>query len=258
MCGRGVREVAAAYGQDKSERMKTAMSASGRNERKTIFVDLDDTLVDTFGLLITPLEIAAARAIAGALPGALGAAELATALLELRRRCPAELEPRLRLLVPGDPERALAVRRAIFADFAVDALTLDAEVAAALAALRQKHGLVLVSEGRSAIQERKIRHLGLATRFDDVLVLENTSEGAKEAAIRAYLEARGLAPDRAIVVGNRLDREIAAGRNLGAFTVWVRCGEGSEMTPAKEDERPHLVIGGITELPAALDRLPES
>src|ERR1700730_4266520 len=123
-----------------------------RRMRKTIFIDLDDTLVDTFNLLITPLERAAAREICQSEGSPFRAEQLAERLLELRKRSPGELEGKIRELLKADADRALAVGERIFSDFSVAPLTICDKIITTLKLLAQDYSLVLVTEGQPKIQ----------------------------------------------------------------------------------------------------------
>jgi len=131
-----------------------------REERKTIFIDLDDTIADTFGLLITPLERAAAEAICQIDDIPFSAERLTDILLELRKRTPAELRDKLAGLSTSDADRVLEARDQIFSDFSVSELTISTDVIEVIKSLTLNYKLVLVSEGREEIQKEKIRHLG--------------------------------------------------------------------------------------------------
>jgi putative hydrolase of the HAD superfamily len=226
-----------------------------RQEHKTIFIDLDDTIVDTFGLLITPLEQEAARAIC-ALDGIPFTAERLTAiLLELRKQTPAKLRERLRELSKFDADRVLQARDRIFHDFSIDALKISAAVVAMIESLALDFNVVLVTEGEPKIQEAKVRHLGIRNLFDDVLIVDDFGETFKEVAIKEYMSARSIIPTNAIILGNRLDREILAGNRLGIPTVWIRSGQGSEMKLDGTHGKPNVEIDDICELPSAIRSL---
>lgn len=51
-----------------------------------------------------------------------------------------------------------------------------------------------------------------------------------------------------MVIGNQLDKEIAAGQRVGAHTVWVRHGEGAALTPQETGIWPDDVVDDILAL----------
>ena len=62
-------------------------------------------------------------------------------------------------------------------------------------------------------------------------------------------------PQETLVIGDRLDREIAAARRLGCWAVRVAHGEGSYSRPTTPDEQPHYTVPGIEALMAVLEDL---
>jgi FMN phosphatase YigB (HAD superfamily) len=223
------------------------LGLAGTGPRAIIF-DLDDTLTDTFSLLIEPLEREAAVRMAEAGAGGWDAGELAAILLRLRREKPERLEEELAGLVSG---AAMEARRSVLAAVPAERLRLDPDVRALLMDLRRDSSLVLLTEGDPDLQNRKIDHLMLRDLFDEVIIVPSGTEPAKEEAIANLLVHRGLAPDSAVIVGNRLDREILAGERLRLTTVWLRRGEGSGHIPG-EAARPDYIIESLGELSAAL------
>jgi FMN phosphatase YigB (HAD superfamily) len=134
-----------------------------------LFFDLDDTLVDTFHLLIDPLERTAADAIAALLAGSVSRNDLHRELMRLHASDPAAIGNYLRDLSASRAADVLAVHAAIFRDFDVAPLKIDSAVVRMLDVLRKAHTLVLLTEGHSYLQDRKICHLGIAPCFDFVV-----------------------------------------------------------------------------------------
>jgi FMN phosphatase YigB (HAD superfamily) len=183
--------------------------------RGTIFLDLDDTLVNTFDLLIAPLERKAAAMICKDHEIPFTAEELTWILLGLRKRNPAGIKSELGRQLGFEATRILEVRDGILSDFSVEPLAISEEAIQILQTLARDYDLVLVTEGNVDIQQIKIDHLGIAKLFDSIVVLDPDTEANKELAISRYISARTISPAEALIVGNRLDREIAAGNRLG-------------------------------------------
>jgi FMN phosphatase YigB (HAD superfamily) len=231
------------------------MRAMTERRRTTIFIDLDDTLVDTFGLLITPLEQAAAEAICRTNQIPFTVEQLTEILLELRKRNPAGLRDELRELLNSDADWILWIRDQIFADFSIDRLKISKEVVAILKTLGSDYSLVLVTEGRAKTQQQKIHHLGIFELFDEILIIDPSNGATKESIIRDYMCSRDISAYEAVVVGNRLDREIIAGNRLGIPTIWFRSGEGSQMQRECVPVTPNANIDDFAELPTTIRRL---
>src|SRR5262249_29258114 len=136
---------------------------------KSIVFDLDDTLADTFGLLIVPLEVEAAKAIVAA-----GACEndsitIASNLLRLRRHSPGDLENELKR--SGYTKRALAARNKLLTSVPIDNFMLSPEVIQLLRQLRNHFELCLLTAGQHAFQTRKIKKLEIKRHFAEIMVV---------------------------------------------------------------------------------------
>jgi FMN phosphatase YigB (HAD superfamily) len=219
-------------------------------KRGTIFVDLDDTLVNTFDLLIAPLERRAAATICKNHEIPFTAEELTSILLELRRKNPARIKSALGRRLGSKAAPISEIRDRILSDFSVEPLAISEEAIQILKTLARDYDLVLVTEGNVDIQQRKVDHLAIAKLFDAIVILDPDTEANKELAISRYMSARKISPSEAVIVGNRLDREIAAGNRLGIQTIWLRSGEGSEMKC--DGVAPVAVIERLVELPSAI------
>lgn len=227
----------------------------GYKRPDTIFIDLDDTLIDTFGLLIAPLERDAAVEISRIEGISISPETLTGVLLRLRKKCPASLREKLRELSCSHADDVLAARDRIFDDFSVSPLTISPQVIAMLKNLAQQFRIVLVTEGRSRLQDAKLDHLGIRDLFDDIIIIDSGTESSKEASISKYMLLCDLKPERTLIVGNRLDREILAGNRLGVGTIWVRAGEGSEIDPQAIEAKADIEIWNLAELPEAINKL---
>jgi FMN phosphatase YigB (HAD superfamily) len=217
-----------------------------------LFFDLDDTLVDTFHLLIDPLERTAADAIAALLAGAVSRDDLHRELMRLHACDPTAIDGYLRGLSPPRATDVVAAHAAIFRDFDVTPLRIESAVTGMLAALGETHTLVLLTEGHPDLQARKVHHLGIASCFDFIDIVASNSEATKEAAIRDRIRNSGAEPAQTIVIGNRIDREIAAGQAIGTHTIWVRSGEGSGFATPERYARPTATVDGVLDVPQAL------
>jgi putative hydrolase of the HAD superfamily len=76
--------------------------------------------------------------------------------------------------------------------------------------------------------------------------------------VRLFLRAceqLGVAPDACIMVGDRVDNDIAPARLLGMRTVLFRTGRHATQQPRSWDELPDAEVHSVDELCAALDAL---
>lgn len=128
-----------------------------------------------------------------------------------------------------------------------DAFTPFGDVAAALDLL-EAAGLpmVVVTNGDSALQRRKVRALGLVDR---VGVVVSGDDGLPKPDPRIFaraLDAAGCRPgDRALHVGDSLPSDVAGALGARLVAVWLD-REGRGLRPG--DPRPHATIRSLAEL----------
>jgi FMN phosphatase YigB (HAD superfamily) len=215
---------------------------------RAIIFDLDDTLVNTFELLVTPLEEAAAgrmRQVDSALPAA---DELAALFLETRKNCPRRLEEAIRRRLPGIKDQALTERQKVFKSADPCRLSIDPTAKQLLRDLGDHYHLFLLTQGDPAFQNRKIDHLKIRHFFKDVVITSPDGGEGKGEAIQWLLAYHGYVPEAVVVVGNRLDIEIRVASRLGLRTVWLKNGEGCCLSPGETSANPHHTINNILHL----------
>jgi putative hydrolase of the HAD superfamily len=210
---------------------------SGRRVR-AVFLDLDDTLLDTAGLLLGPARLEAGAAmVAAGLPGTAAAA--AADLARLARARPGEDPFALLAAEKGaDPFRAgVAGWGAFFRRTVPERLPLVDGAAGALGALRGRGvRLYLVTFGDVPTQEAKVRATGVGALVDRVHCEPLGPSADKGRAFGRICAEEGLDPRECAAVGDRPDAEIAAGRALGMFTIRVRRGEHEAFDPRTPGE----------------------
>jgi putative hydrolase of the HAD superfamily len=98
----------------------------------------------------------------------------------------------------------------------------------ALAALRRRVPVALITDGEVAGQCRKLRALGLADAFDAVVMSDTWGRAFRKPHPRPFAAAlRELAvpADRAVVIGDRPDKDTAGAATVGIRAVRVLTGE---------------------------------
>ena len=221
------------------------------DQLSVIIFDLDDTLIDTYSILISPLEKKAARMMINAGCPLRDEKELASLLLEFRRTSPSIIEQRISEVIINIAPEILDARQSIFSrdslrNLNLQDLKMDPEVLNLIQGLKKHYMLYLVSEGILEFQKRKVEQLDLWNEFDNVFIVRNSSE--KESKIRLLIRELNLPAKEFLVVGNRLDREIRAGNRLGATTAWVRRGEGEEIDIREDTEKPDYILSSVLDL----------
>jgi len=216
---------------------------------RAVFLDLDDTLLDTAGLLLGPARLEAGAAMVAA--GLPGTAEEAAAGLERMAGERAGENPfeALAEAKGADPVRVgFAGWGAFFKRKVPERMPLLPGVEEALRALRAKGlRLFLVTFGDIATQETKVRATGIASLVDRVHYEPLGPSADKGRAFRAICEEEGLDPGACAVVGDRPDAEIAAGRRLGMFTVRVRRGEHRWLEPPVPEDGADATVPTFAE-----------
>ncbi|MCB1044514.1 MAG: HAD hydrolase-like protein [Acidobacteria bacterium] len=113
--------------------------------------------------------------------------------------------------------------------------------------------LFLVSAGSPDTQRQKIEILNISDEFDDIFLVDSARGESKFEVIQGIL-GLGFQAHTVLVVGDRIDREIAAGNRLGTWTCRLSHGEYSHLVPTHVHEVAHFTIDEIS----ALDSLLES
>lgn len=228
---------------------------------QAIAIDLDDTLIDTSGLLVPT----AARLACEAMKKAGLAcsfedcmrwrAELAPdhshkEIFHLIARRAGATEPALPGAVGADFLGAVGARE--FYNPAIPTpLPLLPDADETLKALEGKYLLFLVTSGVPETQWKKIRAAGLEARFQGIFVVDKFNGEHKGDAFQQILDVWKLEPASLLSVGNRLREEIRHAKRLGARTCYFEYGEHVGETPEKPEDNPDVRIKAWKELRTA-------
>ncbi len=120
-----------------------------------------------------------------------------------------------------------------------------------LCELKKRYAVHLVTSGHPNTQSEKLEILNLKPLFDSVAVVNTLANELKSQAFQKIQKQSGFAPDRFLSIGNRLDTDIAPAKRLGWSTCWVRYGEYARCTPANSFENADVVINNINQLATA-------
>lgn len=231
-------------------------SARFRPERlRAVFFDLDDTLLDTSGLLVVPaLTEAAERMIDAGLPAG------REALVDWLRTRVAEgrggdyFADAVRHFGVAEEQRERVARVGRRAYFAREVPSLQPLPGSRelLRRLRRRYGLYLVTAGDPATQRRKIDRLGLTPDFDAIRLVDSMQGEDKLEVFRQILDDRELEPAACLSVGDRVTGEIRDANRLGMWTVRLRRGEFHAMEPEGPEDEPDFTIVELSELAGLL------
>ena len=114
--------------------------------------------------------------------------------------------------------------------------------------LQGKYKLGIIANQSPGTQER-LDNWGLGKYFD--VVVASAEAGCAKPDMKIFnmaLDQAGCEPSEAIMVGDRLDNDIAPAKKLGMKTVWVRQGYAIYQSVDDESKRPDYIIDSIDEL----------
>ena len=218
-----------------------------------LIFDLDDTLLDTFGLLVPQAsKEACAKMIEQGLAG-----DIASCLL--MREELAQTSARTDLFT--NLVNHIGVKNGVDAKHVAKAgftAFYDRKVESSIAIfpglrdvlhdLKDKYGMHLVTSGHPETQEEKLQILELRPLFDTTTIVNTFAHETKENAFRAIAKRTGGSPPRHLSIGNRLDTDIAPAKILHWSTCWVKYGEYARSTPANKFETPDYTLASMKEL----------
>ena len=220
---------------------------------RAVIFDLDDTLFDCSGLLTGPARKRASIVIAEADPE-LSISEITKRQEELSDGCGSSQAIVLLVAECGLPADVSARALAAYNEDRVPTIQPFQDVLPTLQKLEDRNVVShLVTTGIPDRQNAKLKQLGLDRFFSDsrgtlqVIVPEDEQE-QKDDAFRAAFTRMGVSPHDTLVVGDKLDVDIASGNRCGAATARVRHGRQTGREPAKEEERPDFEIDRIGQL----------
>lgn len=124
---------------------------------------------------------------------------------------------------------------------------------ALLAELSPRYGLYLASNGSAAVQHSRLDSAGIRPYFRDIFISEEMGADKPGPAFFEACFARipGFSRETALMVGDSLTSDIRGGRNAGLRTCWFDpLGK-----PRREDIVPDFRITALDQLPALLRTL---
>ena len=226
---------------------------------RTIFLDLDDTLLD-FG---AAEAVAIRRALAQ-----LGV-EPTQAVVERYRELNLQ---QWEAYERGEISRDFVLIHRFALLFQELGLSLDAQNAediyrgylgvghyfvegavALLEALYRDYDLYIASNGVAATQDSRLQSAGISKYFKAIFISETTGSYKPQKAYFDYCFARipNFRPQEAVIVGDSLTSDILGGKNAGIRTCWFN----PQRRPCKNGIVPDYEIHSLQELPPLLRTL---
>lgn len=217
---------------------------------KSIAFDLDDTLLDTSGLLVPEASKQACEAMIAA-----GLQCSLEECLRLRREMAAnhshtDIFTRIANQF-GATQKGKAIHDALerfYNPQVPSTLPLLPGSLENILNLKSKYNLFLVTMGAHETQSRKIKALGIAEHFQKIYILNGFIGERKESAFRDLVQISGHRPEQMLSIGNRLSSEIRDGKKIGADTCYFAYGEHLGEEPQLPEDHPDFTITHHKEL----------
>ena len=220
---------------------------------KAVVFDLDDTLFDCTGSLVDASRRRAAQALLDA-----GLPMTVEDAVSLQRELADSYGPYFQVFDEigrryGLDDDALAAAFRAYNSEEVGEIEPFPDVLPTLRMLRRQGILcLLLTVGQHRRQANKLKRLGLAGEFDEVLVNDMDRGALMSECLRYFLQKYGLHPNEALIVGDRPGAEIRVGNELGMTTAQMMHGRFRLTEPRDQFETADYRISHIFQVPTIL------
>jgi len=117
-----------------------------------------------------------------------------------------------------------------------------------LTRLREKYKIGIIANQPMGTA-RRMKSMGLIDYIDLVISSDEEKMEKPDLSIfRLALERAGCSADNAVMVGDRLDNDIAPAKRMGLKTIWLKQGFGGLSTPMSEGEIPDFIANDLDEV----------
>jgi putative hydrolase of the HAD superfamily len=120
-----------------------------------------------------------------------------------------------------------------------------------LEALSKKYSLFLVTAGFEDAQKAKIKSLGIAHYFKKIFVVNSLNSEKKFTAFKMIIDSEQIKPEELLCIGNSLSSEIRDARQIGARACYFEFGDDRGAIPTEAQFQPHYHVKTHAELIAA-------
>ncbi|MBC7466534.1 MAG: HAD hydrolase-like protein [Bdellovibrio sp.] len=220
---------------------------------KAIAFDLDDTLLDTTGILV-PKASAHAFQILINNGLRLTLAECQERRLQMIQTMSHKEVFRILADEFGNQQTVAAVPAAIAAFYEPqlpDTLPLLPGAIENIKELKDKYKLYIVTAGTESAQRSKAKSLGIEPYFEHIYVVNSLDKKRKEDAFLDIIKKNNLKNHELLCVGNSLSSEIFDAVKIGAIACYFEFGEERSVFPTDPKDQPHFRVRHHGELIAA-------
>lgn len=114
--------------------------------------------------------------------------------------------------------------------------------------LSNTYELGVIANQTDGLRER-LERFGILPYFTYVISSWDVQVMKPDIRIYEYaLKTANCLPHEAVMIGDRLDNDIAPAKSVGMKTVWVKQGFGSIQTPLSAEDTPDYTIAHLSEL----------
>ena len=127
------------------------------------------------------------------------------------------------------------------------------DAADCLAKLHSRYKIGIIANQSLGTAERLAQH-GILPYID--LVIASAEEGVSKPDRRIFeiaLARGGCIPEKAVMIGDRIDNDIVPAKAIGMQTVWIKQGNGRFWNVTTECEKPDITVNSLTELRKILE-----
>lgn len=212
--------------------------------------DLDDTLLDTSGLLVPQALRRACEFLIQ--QKVLSSMEEGLQRWSASRQNKSSLNHFFDIIDSGDETQRKHFSEQAYRIFRAPPLPETLEPRAGgldiLEKASKQFPLFLVTQGDIDVQMNKVDRLQIIPFFKHVYYIDPFANENKLKAFSAILSHWQFDPQKVLSIGNRLDNEIALSKSLGMKTCYVRYGEHSLDRPETPLQIPDFNITELSEL----------
>lgn len=217
---------------------------------KAIAFDLDDTLLDTTGILVPK---ASSEAFEILIRNGLNLALEVCQLQRLKMIQTMSHKDVFKILAEqhGNEQTAAAVPdaiRAFYEPTLPDTLPLLPGAIENIHFLKEKYKLFLVTAGTESAQRMKAKLLGIESYFQAIYVVNSLDKKRKADAFLDIIQKNNLKNEELLCIGNSLSSEIFDAMKIGAKACYFEFGEERTAFPTDPKDKPHFHVRNHHEL----------
>lgn len=211
---------------------------------KAIAFDLDDTLLDTTGILVPK---ASADAFQILIDNGLNLSMQQCQELRLKMIQTMSHKEVFKLLAlqfgTEQTKQALPLAIAAFYEPQLpDTLPLLPGAIENLRHLKQKYKLYIVTAGTESAQREKAKRLGIEPFFENIYVVNSLDKKRKSDAFLDIIQKENIKNDELLCIGNSLSSEIFDAVNMGCVACYFEFGEERSSFPQDPKDKPHFHV----------------